>query len=239
MYCKLPKVLNDLDSFLVPAVCFGCNAHLYRGERILCAFCRNELPLTDTHLGANSPADRLFYGQRAVVKAAAMLYFEPGGTVQRLIHHLKYRGQESIGDWLGDWYGSVLKSEKALEGIDWVLPVPLHARKMRRRGYNQCDRFGRRIAAHLHAKYSGKMLLRRRHRRTQTSKDRWLRQESIRGAFYVPRPGQLEGARILLVDDVITTGATLQACCEALGAIPGIRISIAAMALVPSHQFPN
>ncbi len=239
MYCKLPKVLNDLDSFLVPALCFGCNAHLYRGERILCAFCRNELPLTDTHLEANSAADRLFFGQPAVVKADALLYFEPGGIVQRLIHHLKYRGQETIGDWLGDWYGRVLQPEKALQGIDWVLPVPLHPRKKRLRGYNQCDRFGRRMAAKLGAHYSDQMLLRRRYRSTQTSKDRWMRQESIRGAFYVRRPGPLEGCRVLLVDDVITTGATLQACCEVLSAVPGIRIHIAAMALVPSHQFPN
>lgn len=168
-----------------------------------------------------------------------MLYFEPGGIVQRLIHHLKYRGQESIGDWLGDWYGRVLQSEAALEGIDWVLPVPLHARKKRQRGYNQCERFGRRMAAHLNARYSGQMLRRRRHRSTQTSKDRLTRQESIRGAFFVPRPGLLAGARILLVDDVITTGATLQACSEALSVVPGIQIYIAAMALVPSHQFPN
>ena len=239
MYCKLPKVLNDLDSFLVPALCFGCNAHLYRGERILCAFCRNELPLADTNFDEENPADRLFYAQPAVVKAAALLYFEPGGATQRLIHHLKYRGQEVIGDWLGRWYGRVLQSDQGLQEIDWVLPVPLHARKKRRRGYNQCDLFGRRIADSLGARYSGRMLLRRRYRSTQTSKGRWMRQESIRGAFFVPRPGLLEGAKILLVDDVITTGATLEACCEALSAVPGIQIYIAAMALVPSHQFPN
>lgn len=239
MYCKISKVLNDIDSFLVPALCFGCNAHLYRGERILCAFCRNELPLADINFKDESPADTLFYGQISVVKASFLLHFEPGGIVRRLIHHLKYGGKEEIGDWLGAWYGKVLQTEHALQEIDWVFPVPLHPRKKLLRGYNQCDRFGRRIAGSLGARYSDRMLLRRRYGSTQTSKDRWMRRESIRGAFYLPRPALLEGAGILLVDDVITTGATLEACCEVLGAVPGIRIYIAAMALVPSHQFPN
>lgn len=197
------------------------------------------MPLADCRFEEENPADRLFYGQRAVIKAGALLQFETGGTAQKLIHHLKYRGQQQVGDWLGRWYGSVLKPVKALEAIDWVLPVPLHVRKMRRRGYNQCDRFGRRIAEHLGARYSDRLLVRCRSGQTQTTRDRWRRFERINGAFRVANPAVLGGARVLLVDDVITTGATLDACCEVLGAIPEIQIFIAAMALVPSRQFPN
>lgn len=239
MCCKLSKVLNDIDSFLVPVLCFGCNAYLYRGERFLCAFCRNDLPLADCNFREENPADRLFYGQKAVIKAAALLHFESEGLGQKLIHHLKYRGQEQIGEWLGAWYGGVLATEKALRGIEWVLPVPLHRGKKRRRGYNQCARFGRGIAASLGARYSDSLLLRARNGQTQTARDRWTRHERIRGAFQVANPETLEGSRILLVDDVITTGATLEACCEVLGAIPGVQIYIAAMALVPHRQFPN
>lgn len=205
----------------------------------MCVFCRDELPLADCNFEEENPADRLFYGQRAVVKAGALLQFDAGGTTQRLIHQLKYRGQQQVGEWLGAWYGGVLQAERALQNIDWVLPVPLHPRKRRRRGYNQCDRFGRRIALSLGARYSDRLLLRCRGGQTQTSRDRYRRFERIKGMFRVADPGPLAGAGVLLVDDVITTGATLDACCEVLGAIPGIRIYIAAMALVPSRQFPN
>lgn len=205
----------------------------------MCVFCRNELPLADCNFEEENPADRLFYGQRVVIKAGALLQFEAGGTTQKLIHHLKYRGQQQVGEWLGTWYGGLLQHEKVLAGIDWVLPVPLHPRKRRRRGFNQCDRFGRRIATCLGARYSDRLLLRSRSGQTQTARDRWRRFEHIRGVFSVAEPGLLAGARVLLVDDVITTGATLDACCEALGAIPEIQIYIAAMALVGSRQFPN
>ncbi len=205
----------------------------------MCVFCRNELPLAECDFEEENPADRLFCGQRAVIKAGALLQFESGGTTQKLIHYLKYRGQQQVGEWLGAWYGGLLKTEKSLDSIDWVLPVPLHPRKKRQRGYNQCDRFARRIAESLGAMYSDRLLVRRRSGQTQTARDRWRRFERIRGVFRVADPGALAGARVLLVDDVITTGATLDACCEALGSIAGIRIFIAAMALVPSRQFPN
>lgn len=232
-YARGSKVLNALDSFLVPNLCFGCKVQLYRGENFLCAFCRNELPLTELDMDINNPVSQIFRDQPNAIPAFALCYFESGGIIQKLIHQLKYQGKQSIGDWLGLWCGNQLAHQKLDTPFHWVLPVPLHPKKQRKRGYNQCERFGKRIAACIGATYSEKILIRRVFQTTQTDKDKENRYENIRDAFALVRPELLLNTHILLVDDVITTGATLSACCKALQVIPGIRISIVSMAVVP------
>jgi predicted amidophosphoribosyltransferase len=140
---------------------------------------------------------------------------------------------EKIGVDFGIWFGAMLSREKDLPKIDCVLPVPLHRKKKRKRGYNQCTGFGRELARALKADFSEALLVRRESSPTQTSKSRWHRWKGTQGAFHAPHPLRLEGKRILLVDDVITTGATLGACCEALSHIRHGGIYIAAMAMVP------
>lgn len=233
MISNLSKILNDVNTFVVPQTCFGCNAALYRGEHLVCAFCRNELPLTEYNFSEENPADHLFYGHSEVLKAAALFFYKENGMVQHLIHGLKYRGMEQIGSFFGKWYGAILSRDRALGKIDYVLPVPLHRRKMRKRGYNQCAGFGKEIAGALGARFSEDLLVRRSASPTQTSKNRWLRWKGTKDAFTAPRPRELEGRQILLVDDVVTTGATLGACCEALKMMRPGGIYIAAMAIVP------
>jgi ComF family protein len=233
MISNLSKILNDVNTFVVPETCFGCNTVLYRGEHLLCAFCRNELPLTEFTFTEENQADRLFYGNSGVQKAATLFYYRENGMVQQLIHSLKYRGMEKIGVAFGAWYGGLLCRDEGLRDIDYVLPVPLHRKKKRKRGYNQCAGFGREVAGALGARFSETLLLRRESSPTQTSKNRWRRWKGTKGAFHAPQPHKLEGKRILLVDDVITTGATLGACCEALNPIGHRGIYIAAMAIVP------
>ena len=218
---------------MVPELCFGCNAVLYRGEHLLCAFCRNELPLTDFNFRDENPADRLFYGRCQVEKVSALLYYPENGIVRNLIHHLKYKKQERIGGWLGSWFGQQIRDEPLLKGVSVVLPVPLHPKKKRKRGYNQCSRFGKVIAEHLGAVYSEKHLLKNTPTRTQTSKNRWKRWKSTEAAYRLQRPGELEGRDILIVDDVLTTGATLEACVRALDSVIDKRIFIGVMAVVP------
>jgi len=233
MNSNLSKILNDVNTFVVPETCFGCNTVLYRGEHLLCAFCRNELPLTEYTFSEENAADRLFHGHLHIQKAAAMFFYLEKGMVQQLIHGLKYRGMEKIGVVLGSWYGGLLSRDEGLKPVDYVLPVPLHRKKKRKRGYNQCTGFGREVARALGAHYSESLLLRREASPTQTSKNRWRRWKGTQGAFHAPGGHHLEGKRILLVDDVITTGATLGACCEALNLIRHRGIYIAAMAIVP------
>jgi ComF family protein len=218
---------------MVPELCFGCNAVLYRGEHLLCAFCRNELPLTDFNFRDENPADRLFYGRCRVKKVSAMFYYPENGIVRNLIHHLKYRKQERIGGWLGAWYGQQMQEEPNLKNVSMVLPVPLHRRKRRKRGYNQCSRFGKAIAHSLGAVYSEEHLVKVNRSRTQTSKNRWKRWKSTKGAYRLRRPWELEGRDILIVDDVLTTGATLEACVGALDPVKDKRLFIAVMTVVP------
>lgn len=233
MLSNLSKILNEVNTFVVPQTCFGCNAALYRGEPILCAFCRNELPLTDYNYLQENAADRLFYGRCRVEKAASLLFYAEKGLSQRLIHQLKYRGAEQIGTFFGRWYGAMAAGENRLRSVDYVMPVPLHPARMRQRGYNQCSRFGREIARQLGAAYSESLLLRQQPSPTQTRKDRWQRWKSTHGSFRLPKPERIRDKKVLLVDDVITTGATLEACCKALEASNPAAIFIGTMAIVP------
>ncbi|WP_445383802.1 ComF family protein [Robiginitalea sp. IMCC43444] len=230
---NLPKILIALKNILFPELCFGCNAHLYRGEQVLCAFCRDELPLTEFNFEQENAVDRIFYGRAPVCKASALFYYRESGLIKRLIHRLKYQGMQQLGGFMGEWHGEILKKDPGISNIDLVMPVPLHAAKMRKRGYNQCELFGRAIASSLQAEYTGKLLKKIKNARTQTTRNRWLRWKNTQGVFHLAHPERLEGKKILLVDDVITTGATLEACCLALSSVARLEIYIAVMAVVP------
>lgn len=233
MISNLSKILNDLNTFVVPDLCFGCNAVLYRGEQPLCAFCRHELPLTEYNYSEINAADRLFYGCVEVEKTNTMFFYREGGIVQALIHALKYRGQQQIGAYLGTWFGLQLEREGCLKNIDLVLPVPLHPTKKKKRGYNQCSHFGRGLAEGLGTSYSEDYLYKTQPTPTQTKNNRWVRWQSTSRVFRLREAEQLNDKNILLVDDVITTGATLEACCRAFSPLKNTRIYIAAMAIVP------
>ncbi|MDG1571681.1 phosphoribosyltransferase family protein [Robiginitalea sp. M366] len=163
----------------------------------------------------------------------ALLHYENGGLVQHLVHGLKYKGREGLGVTLGAWLGETLLRDPDTGNVDWVLPVPLHWRRRLKRGYNQCTGMARVVAEKLGAQTSERLLVRSRFSHTQTHRDRAGRWEGSRNTFRVRNPQRLEGCRILLVDDVITTGATLRACCQALEAVVGKEVLIATVAVVP------
>lgn len=227
------NILNDINTILVPKACFGCNTHLRIGERLLCTVCRNSLPLTEYNLIDENPIDRIFYGRVPIKKANSLLFFTENGIVKQLIHNLKYKNQEQIGIFLGDWYGSLLAENSMYNAIDLVLPVPLHRRKQKKRGYNQVSSFGKRIAHHLNAVYKEDVLIKTANTKTQTKKSRWFRIHNDQELYILPNPELLAHKNILLVDDVITTGATLEACAKALHQADQCSIYIITMAVVP------
>ncbi|HET7360412.1 MAG TPA: phosphoribosyltransferase family protein [Salinimicrobium sp.] len=151
--------------------------------------------------------------------------------VQKLIHNLKYRGKEEIGEYLGIWLGNELKALKSYKEITAVVPVPLHRTKLKKRGYNQVEKFGKELARAMEIPYIDSVLVKKSASNTQTFKKRFARWGSIDETFMIENPKKLENAHILLIDDLVTTGATLEACAGKLLAIPGIKLSIATMAI--------
>ncbi|MBT8301174.1 MAG: ComF family protein [Maribacter sp.] len=233
MRSKLSNILNDIISILLPRVCFGCNARLNRGEYHLCTVCRNQLPLTEYSFNVENAVDRIFFGRNTIKKANSFLFFIENGIVKSLIHHLKYRNQQQIGTMLGDWHGQIIKENNYLDKIDYIIPVPLHPKKMKKRGYNQVSMFGMRLAHHLDAEFLENALVKTANTKTQTKKGRIGRWQNNRALYILNDPLQLENKNILLVDDVITTGATMQICANTLQKAKGVTVYVTSMAVVP------
>ncbi|KRD11577.1 amidophosphoribosyltransferase [Flavobacterium sp. Root901] len=225
------KFLIDL---FFPKVCSGCRSVLMTNETVLCTNCRHELPLTQYYLDSNNQAVKKFYGKIETEHVSAFVYFNKKGIVQELIHNLKYKGHEEIGTVLGNWYVEDLKELKLKTPFDAVIPVPLHPRKFRERGYNQVTTFGKALAEGLKIPYNDSILYRKKYSKTQSKKNLLGRSENIEDIFDSVFTEESSNKHFLIVDDVLTTGATLEACSRALLKIPGAKISIVCMAMANS-----
>lgn len=189
------------------------------------------MPLTQYHLDPKNEAVKKFYGKIDVQFASALLYFNKKGMVQELIHNLKYKGHQEIGTVLGSWYAEDLKEIQFEIPIDAIIPVPLHKRKFKERGYNQVTTFGKAIASSLDIPFAEHLLIRKLYSKTQSKKNLLGRSENIENIFDVEFSESDHNKHFLIVDDVLTTGATLEACSKALLKIPGAKISIICMAM--------
>lgn len=189
------------------------------------------MPLTQYHLNPKNEAVKKFYGKIDVQFASAFLYFNKKGMVQELIHNLKYKGHQEIGTVLGNWYAEDLKELQLEIPFDAVIPVPLHKRKFKERGYNQVTTFGKAIASGFEIPFAENILIRKLYTKTQSKKNLLGRSENIENIFDVKFNESDHNKHFLIVDDVLTTGATLEACSKALLKIPGAKISILCMAM--------
>lgn len=222
---------NILNLFF-PRVCLGCSSLLSTNEQILCATCRHEIPLTNHHLLLQNEALQKFYGKIPVEFAACFLYFHKKGIVQQLIHNLKYKGHQEIGSLIGEWCGTELKESPAIKKIDEIIPVPLHPKKFRERGYNQVTTFGKSLSAKFDIPINEKLLIKTNYSKTQTKKNLLSRTElNSKNPFEAVYSIQDHNKHFLLIDDVLTTGSTLEACGIALLQIPGAKISVLCIAM--------
>ena len=228
----LRALATDFLGLFFPQACLACQEPLVAGEQHLCTGCRAELPYTDYHRlpPAQNPLGRRFWGKLPVVHTLSYLRFLRHGRVQHLLHQLKYQGQQEVGKALGQLYGAELAAAGLGPEFDLIVPVPLHRRKLARRGYNQADAFAAGLAAALPCPWSATALRRTEHTASQTKKNRAERWQNVATVFEVAVPQAVAGRHILLVDDVLTTGATLEACGAALLAAGASAISIATIA---------
>jgi len=227
-------MFQTLINLFFPPVCAGCHSFLLSNEKVICTVCRHHIPLTNHHLNPENEAVKKFYGRIPVEHTSALLYFHKKGIVQELIHNLKYKGQQEIGTVLGEWYAEDLKNLEIMQSVDEIIPVPLHKRKLRERGYNQVTNFGTALSTGLNIPYNHDLLVRNTYSKTQSKKNLLNRSEGIDSVFDVSFTEKDHNKHFLLIDDVITTGSTLDACSHALLKIPGARISIVCMAMAHS-----
>ncbi|MFH6970228.1 MULTISPECIES: ComF family protein [Flavobacterium] len=227
-------MFESIINLFFPKVCSGCSSFLLSNENVICTVCRHEIPLTNHHLNPENDAFKKFYGRIPVMHTSALFYFHKKGIVQELIHNLKYKGHEEIGAILGEWYAEDLKTIDLLQSVDEIVPVPLHRRKLKERGYNQVTAFGKALSSGLNIDYNGSILVRNVYSKTQSKKNLLGRTEGIESTFDVSFTEKDHNKHFLLIDDVITTGSTLEACSRALLKIPGAKISIVCMAMAQS-----
>jgi len=227
---QLQSLAADLFQLLFPKLCNACGQPLVRSERLMCLNCRYDLPYTDFHTYADNPVARQLWGRIPCENAMAMLYFKKGGRVQQIMHNLKYKGQPALGYLLGELLAERILSSSEAWQIDLIMPVPLHKKRERLRGYNQSLCIAEGVGSILQIPVCKGVLLKSKATSSQTKKGRMSRYENLKSAFILKHAEVLKGKHILLVDDVITTGATLEACASVLHAA-GIRyLSIAAIA---------
>lgn len=225
------KAASNIVNLFFPKVCYTCNNHLNDNEQYICTACRHDLPVTNFHFNQDEFVSKVFYGRIKIEHATALLRFEKKGIVQQLIHNLKYRGYEDIGVFLGDWLGEELKTVAEYKSVNAVIPVPLHKNKLKTRGYNQVAKFAQQIAKSLDAEYLDNVLIKVTNTKSQVLKKRFARWDDGDELFTLQNKEQIANKHILLVDDIITTGATIEACVNVLNQGRGLKITVASMAI--------
>ncbi|WP_259068453.1 ComF family protein [Mucilaginibacter sp. X4EP1] len=222
--------LSDFVSLLFPELCAACRESLLANEHLICTACIYNLPYTNFHLQADNIVARQFWGKIPLEAAYALFYFNKGGKIQNLMHQFKYKGVKQIGNLLGSLAGEQLVKNDIFSNVDFIIPVPLHKKRLQQRGYNQSACFAEGLAEKLNALAEIDNLVRSKATETQTHKSRFERFENMLEVFSVKAPGKLINKHVLLVDDVVTTGSTLEACGACLLKIPGLKLSIATIA---------
>lgn len=223
---------KDVLNILYPRLCLSCDNVLHDTETLVCHQCLSQLSLTNFQPDDNPIKTRLL-PIVDVQNATALFLFDKSGIIQELIHKLKYEGHQDIGVLMAQFAQDYFNHSKLDTSIDLIVPVPLHPKKIKQRGYNQMTKFGRNLGNYLGVPYQESVLLRRRYTTSQTKKTARERRENVSGAFAVKSPENFAGKHFLILDDVMTTGATIEACAETiLSQVPDAKVSVLTMAVV-------
>ncbi len=220
------QLLQGLMTLTFPQHCYHCQSSLPIHVEVLCRKCEASLPKTGFENQPDNIVFQSFWGRVPIHFATSAFHFRQGETLQKLVHLLKYRNHPEVGLYLGRITGRIIAKSNLLSDIDFVIPVPLHYRRYRKRGYNQCDMIAQGLAEVLNVEVISDLLFRKSYNVSQTTKKHYERWQNVEGIFHVMDGQRIQNKRILLIDDIITTGATLEACCLALNEIPGVEINI-------------
>jgi ComF family protein len=230
MLTQLKNIANSTLHLFYPHVCTGCGSDLLDAKNLLCLKCIHDLPNTGFCDLADNPVEKYFWGRIPLKAAYSQFYFSKEFLIQHLIHQLKYKADTTIGFYLGEMMGTTLQNSNRFSTIDVLVPLPLYADKEHKRGYNQAEIICKGISAVLHLPVLSGAVIRQRSTETQTRKHRTERWENVKDSFKVVQPNELSGKHILLVDDVVTTGSTLEACGQVILHQTNTTLSIATLA---------
>lgn len=224
-------VWTDIKELFFPRLCLTCGRKMLPMEKVACFPCMSELPRTGLLNTLGNEMEKVFWGRFPIKRASALFYYSREGKVAQILAGMKYYGRKDVCFKMGEMLADELQPSGFFEGVDYLVPVPLHKNRLRKRGYNQSEWLARGIASRINVPLCPDVLYRLRDNQTQTRKRAAERQDNVEHLFgVIPHPHALKGKHVILVDDVLTTGATLEACANALSEIEGIRISILTLA---------
>ncbi len=224
------QYLQNFSELLYPKLCGGCGNHLYENEEVVCVYCRASLPLSGECDFENNASEKLFWGKVSITAAASFLFFQKKSSTQHLLHQLKYQQKENIGEWLGEQFAYSLQSKGRFAAVEIIIPIPLHPSRIKFRGYNQCDAIARGMASVLQIPIVNGVLIRSVATQSQTKKNRFQRFENMNSVFSLAQASAIKGKNILLLDDVLTTGATLVSAAQVLQQAGSNKLFIGAIA---------
>jgi len=228
---KINDLFTELLNLIYPNCCIVCGENLLGSEQFVCLKCINEIPKTNYHNQRGNAAEKRFWGKVDIFRATAFFHYQKGSAFQPLIHSLKYRGQKEIGDVLGRFAAADLIENEDFASVDFIVPVPLHPNKLRKRGYNQSESIARGLSVGLQKPIDTENLYRAIENPTQTKKSVYERFENTAGIFALKNPQIFENKHVLIVDDVMTTGSTIEACIIAMKDVKNLKISIFTLAI--------
>lgn len=224
------QYLQNFSELLYPKLCGGCGNHLYENEEVVCVYCRASLPLSGECDFENNASEKLFWGKVSITAAASFLFFQKKSSTQHLLHQLKYQQKENIGEWLGEQFAYSLQSKGRFAAVEIIIPIPLHPSRIKFRGYNQCDAIARGMASVLQIPIVNGVLTRSIATQSQTKKNRFQRFENMNSVFSVAQASTIKGKNVLLLDDVLTTGATLVSAAQVLQQAGSNKLFVGAIA---------